>query len=141
MYWSTAGTHTKSRAPGTTHYQAPKLSTVRPKTPDSLTISAIGRRPVIKETVRVAPKPPVQESDPNVIDPITSKYISNLQGQIHLLELESKILKERVSASENAQKDSLNLEAVDPSDVDPTIRELKMMYQKLERDAKTEKQV
>ena len=132
MNWSNASVRTKTRVPGTTHYRAPQLATTRSRTSAPLTVRSLTSHQ------QTATQQTIQESDPNALDPITSKYISNLQGQIHLLELESKLLKERVSA-QNAN--DVDLDGIDANEVNPKIRALRREYQLLEERCKAEKEV
>lgn len=74
-------------------------------------------------------------------DATLQNYVANLQGQIHLLEMEIKILKEKV-AKEGSGRGPLSLGADDVDiEVDPTMRELRLMYLKLEKDWTEEQKV
>lgn len=137
MEWSRSRPNSKSRTAGTTHYKAPELLTTKGKPTPPLLIRPVTARPRIRE---IPPEPP-HETDSSTLDPVTTKYISNLQGQIHLLELESKILKERLAAGEEDQQNALKLDEVDSSEVNPTLQELRRQYAKLEEKTKDEKEV
>ena len=123
--------NTTSRVPGSTSYRTRDLQPKR-KTTAPLTIRPISTRQPSKQLLdQTTP----QEDGP--LDEFTAKFISNLQGQIHLLELESKILHERLSAS-----DASNLDTdVDSSELDPKMRELRALYRKREEEANRDKQV
>ena len=77
----------------------------------------------------------------NKADDSVSVYISHLQGQIHLLEMEVKVLKEKVGTQPSqggafsSGADNTDLE------IDPTIRDLRLLYMKTEQDWKEEQQV
>ena len=72
--------------------------------------------------------------------PQVQTYIANLQGQIHLLEMETKILKEKVATGSAQQNSLFGGDDVDV-EVDPTMRELRRLYLKLEQDWKEERAV
>ncbi|KAH7821964.1 uncharacterized protein MONOS_1174 [Monocercomonoides exilis] len=132
MQWSVNQPNSQARQPGTTHSRTPKAVTVRPFQTGPITIRSI-------PTAQTTPLPQPQiEADQEDSEVFTQKFISNLQGQIHLLELESKLLKERLSGDQ--EKKGPDLDEVDTSDVDPALRELRKMYHELEQEGKNEKE-
>lgn len=136
--WSSSQTKSKSRPVGTTSYYGAR--------PTSATQSSLkSSNPLIIHSYQQqTQRTQLRNTDTvgETIDQQTKSYIANLQGQIHLLELESKILKERLSSGEGDRKGGiLDLDGVDSTDVDPTIRELRKMYLKLEQESKDEKEV
>ena len=94
--------------------------------------------PPISKTTRASPTPRSTVKLPQNTQVTT--YISNLQGQIHLLEMETKMLKEKV-ATGAASRSALFGGEDDNEDVDQPMRELRILYKKLEEDLRAELEV
>jgi hypothetical protein len=73
----------------------------------------------------------------------TEKYIKNLQSQIHLLEVESLQLKEKVVsiAKEQEERAANMVDQIKELTVDPTMLELRAIYAKNTREFDEDKQV
>ena len=133
MQQSIGRPNSTSRLPGTMPYRTAELTKSKSKTTAPLTVRPITpRHPPQKQIV----EQPVQQ-DEGPVDEYTKKFISNLKGQIHLLELEAKLLNERLASTQASQTDV----GIDAGEVNPTLRRLREMYRQREKEAKTAKQV
>jgi hypothetical protein len=95
---------------------------------------------VPKTIKKSKPKTPVDNTEK-----IAENYINNLQGQIHLLKLETELLTERVDEAKRITSDeSLKINefsGVRTRSLEPVFIELKDRYDKLERQYKEERSV
>ena len=96
----------------------------------------------LRSTTRRTPSPgatkrPSTPKKQPMQNPQVQTYIANLQGQIHLLEMETKMLKEKVA---NGTTNSASLITGDEP-VDGPLQDLHMLYRKLLEDIKAELEV
>ncbi|KAA6372417.1 MAG: hypothetical protein EZS28_032057, partial [Streblomastix strix] len=157
MQWTPSQPNTKSRNVGTTHTLAIRgTNAQRPVSAgmqqQSLQISTpqVGQQmaqPLVSALVQVQPRTSISSRSTRDREDenerlATQTYIANLQGQIHLLELEAQLLKEKVNEG-GAQLESktvgTDLDLVQTTTLDPPMRELRSLYQKLERDYKEDR--
>lgn len=119
---------------GTSKMEGTKSGPVRSTRPSSPGTARTSRSSLTMKNTQRKPE------QPNISSQVQT-YIANLQGQIHLLEMETKILKEKV-ANGAGERGSIFGGADDMDvDVDPTMRELRRLYLKLEQDWKDERAV
>ena len=97
-------------------------------------------RRLVTSPVSARQSPLIVQNSPNP-PPAAQKYISHLQAQIHLLEVETKMLKEKVTAQ--AATKGVFSGGTDDQDteVDPTMRDLRMMYMKLQQEMDDDRDV